>query len=203
MSLCHQMSLATHCWWLHAQSSPIPVHLSLGLCHPGMFPVVEPGFGMGRGTLRLLPGRTGWVGCPAECPVCPQASCSPTSLPAASIGSTSMKPSRCARSKVPSSPASTSYSRPGTRDWTGAMQAGCLTAPCSIPSACPASPVVGCTSPRASAATAHATGTCTALMPSASPPGYEVGAGPGAGGWDPGEDAVPNRWHPMSFLPLG
>lgn len=39
-------------------------------------------------------------------------------------------------------------------------------------------------------------------MPSASPPRSKVGAGPGAGEWGPGEDAVPHQWHPMSSLPL-
>ncbi|XP_017598197.1 PREDICTED: hyaluronan and proteoglycan link protein 3 isoform X1 [Corvus brachyrhynchos] len=52
-------------------------------------------------------------------------------------------------------------------DW---CNAGWLAAGAVPPSPCPASPAGVCPSPRASAATARATGTCTALMPSASPP---------------------------------
>lgn len=178
------MSLATRCWQLHAQSSRV---LSLRLCHPGVGPCPRACIWDGLGTLAAPAGAGlgagGLPAEPAECPVCPQASCSPTSLLMGSTGSTSTKPSECARSRVPSSPPSTSSSRPGVRGWTGAMRAGWPTAPCSTPSTCPASPAVGCTSPRASAAMVHATGTCTALMPSASPLRSKVGAGK----WDPGE----------------
>lgn len=166
-----------------------------GVLHPGVLPAPQRGFGMGLGT------RAGSGRCPLSAPSTPQAWCSPTSLPAGSTASTSTRPSERAGSRAPSSPPSASSSRPGARVWTGATQAGWPTAPCTTPSACPANPAEGCTSPRASAATAPATGTCTASTSSASPPRSEVGAGHGTGGLGRGHGPAGGIWSPAGGIP--
>lgn len=169
--------------------------LSLGLLHPGVLPAPQRGFGMDLGTRA----GSGW--CHLSAPSAPQAWCSPTSLPAGSTASTSTRPSERAGSRAPSSPPSASSSRPGARVWTGATRAGWPTAPCTTPSACPANPAEGCTLPRASAATAPATGTCTASTSSASPPRSEVGAGHGAGGLGRGHGPAGEIWSPAGGIP--
>ena len=96
--------------------------------------------------------------------------CSLTSPLTDATSSISRKPSKPVQSRTLSWPPLSSSSRPGRTAWTGATPAGWQTAQCSTPSLSPGNPAGGRDWPRASVATASVIASCTATMPSASPP---------------------------------